>query len=136
MEKTLRKAGRQAAGLLASAATLALPIIVRAGDYNQYLDQIQGKANLPKASLFDIIGAGIATILTVLAVLLVLYILWAGFQWMTAQSDSGKVGKAKDMIKNAVIGLIVIFAALAITNFVMGALTSVSEGNQYTGTGQ
>jgi hypothetical protein len=133
MEKTFRKAGRQAVGLLTSVGTLALPMIALASDkYTGYLDTVQDAAQLPTGNLFGIIGAAIATILTVLGVLLVLYILWAGFIWMTSQGEKDKVKKAQDMIKNAIIGLVVIFAAYAITTFVMNALTSVSDENAYT----
>ena len=38
--------------------------------------------------------------------------------WMTAQGDSGQVTKAKDLLINALIGLIIITAAYSITTFV------------------
>ena len=34
-------------------------------------------------------------------------IIWAGLQWMTAQGNSSQVDKAKDLMINAVIGLII-----------------------------
>lgn len=38
--------------------------------------------------------------------------------WMTAGGDEQKVTKAKDLITQAVIGLIVVLAAYAITAFI------------------
>lgn len=129
MEKTLRKAGRQAAGLLASAATLALPMVALAEvDYTKYLGAVQTSAGLPEGDLMSVIGVAIATVMGILGVVLVIYILWAGWQWMTAGSDAGKVTKAKDQIKNAVIGLAIVFISYAITRFVMDILVTTSRG--------
>jgi len=81
-------------------------------------------ANLiSNADPFVFIGGIIKGILSMLGVALVVIIVYAGIIWMTAQGDSKKVEKAKDMIKNAVIGLIIVFAAYAITRF---AITSIS----------
>jgi uncharacterized membrane protein YwzB len=47
---------------------------------------------------------------------------------MTAQGDDKVVGKAKDIIRQAIIGLIVIVAGFAISNFVLGNLANVALG--------
>ena len=49
-------------------------------------------------------------------------IVFGGFRFAVSQGDSGKVKKAKDTIMYAVIGLVVVFLAFAITNFVLGAI--------------
>jgi hypothetical protein len=38
--------------------------------------------------------------------------------WMTAQGNSAQVDKAKDLLINAVIGLVIVTAAYSITSFV------------------
>jgi len=53
-------------------------------------------------------------------------LIYAGFLWMTAQGDDKLVTKAKDIIRQAVIGLIVIIAAFSISNFVLSSLVNVS----------
>ena len=45
--------------------------------------------------------------------------MFAGYLWMTAGGDSGKVDKAKSYMLNAVIGIIIILAAYIITEFVI-----------------
>jgi hypothetical protein len=46
---------------------------------------------------------------------------------MTAQGDSKKVDSARSMITQAIIGLIVIVAGFAISNFVLGSLVNVTQ---------
>ncbi|MFA5020740.1 MAG: hypothetical protein WC517_01620 [Patescibacteria group bacterium] len=72
------------------------------------------------------IGKIIGLIIGFLGVLLVLYVIWAGFIWMTAAGDDKKVQKSKDMLKQAVIGIIIVFAAYAITSFVMSNLEIIT----------
>jgi len=53
-----------------------------------------------------------------LGILAVLVILYGGFKWMTAGGDDDKVGDAKKLIINGIIGLIIILSAYAIATFV------------------
>ncbi len=46
-------------------------------------------------------------------------ILLGGFKWMTSQGNTDKVDEAKKLLKAGIVGLIIIFAAYAITAFVM-----------------
>lgn len=75
-----------------------------------------------------IIGRVIGVALTLLGLLLLVYILYGGFLWMTAGGEEKNVTKAKDIIKNAVIGLVIIVAAYAIANFVIAQLSQVLTG--------
>jgi hypothetical protein len=44
--------------------------------------------------------------------------IYAGITWMIARGNEQKVAQAKDMIINSVIGIIIVFAAYAITSFI------------------
>jgi hypothetical protein len=85
-----------------------------------------GVDNAADASLPDVIGNIINIALGFIGILLLVYILWAGFLWMTAGGDEGKVKTATAMIKNAIIGLLIIVAAFAISNFVLESLIDVT----------
>lgn len=61
-------------------------------------------------------------IIGVLGVAAVIMILYAGFIWLTAGGSEEKVGKAKKIIKQAVIGLIIISFAYGIVGFVFRAV--------------
>jgi hypothetical protein len=79
-----------------------------------------GLTNVPP--LETVIGRVIGAILGFLGVILLGYILYAGFLWMTAGGDKTKIQTATAMIRNAIIGLIIIASAYAITSFVLGRL--------------
>ena len=90
----------------------------------QSLDKLKGNTFvLKEASGLTTISIGyiIATIiriaLSLLAAIFLILIIIAGFQWMTAGGNEQKVEKALARIKTAVIGLIIVLAAYAITVF-------------------
>lgn len=61
-----------------------------------------------------VIGAG----LSFLGIAFMLLIIYGGFMWMFARGNDQAVGKAKEIITAAVIGLVIVLAAYAITNFI------------------
>lgn len=69
-------------------------------------------------------GQIIGTILSFVGVLFLMLMIYAGVMWMTAQGNDQQVTKAKDLLINSIIGLIIIFAAYAITNFVGGFVSN------------
>ncbi|MCF7794850.1 pilin [Patescibacteria group bacterium] len=86
----------------------------------------------------DIIARVIFTILSLLATVFIVLIIVAGYQWMTAGGNEEQVTKAKKNISNAVIGLIIILSAYAITWFIftylpMSAGTGASTGQASSG---
>ena len=78
------------------------------------------------ASLPTIIGRVINVILGFLGIILLFYVLLAGFKWMTAGGNAKQTDEAKDMIKNAVIGMVIIVAGFAISNFVITQLATLA----------
>ncbi len=78
--------------------------------------------------LTQIIGSIINIALGFLGIVLLGYLLYAGFLWMTAGGDEKKVGTARTMISQAIIGLIIIVAAFAISTFVLGSLVNATTG--------
>lgn len=81
-----------------------------------------GLTNVPP--LEDLIGGIINAVLGFLGVLLLGYIIYAGFIYMTAGGDKTKTQTAMTMIKNAIIGLVIIMASYAITVFVLSRLAA------------
>lgn len=69
--------------------------------------------------------------LSIIGVLLLVYLLTAGYKWMTAHGEEEKVTEAKDTIKRAIVGVIIIVAAYAISVFVMFRLQQgiLNSGN-------
>ncbi|MFH1187267.1 MAG: hypothetical protein V1688_00205 [bacterium] len=71
----------------------------------------------------------ISYVLSFLGVIFICLIIYAGFLWMTASGDSEQITKAKGILINAVIGVIIILSAYIITSYILTRLGSA------TGTG-
>jgi len=63
-------------------------------------------------------GNIIGIVLSFIGILFLGLIIYAGIMWMTAAGNEQQVTKSKDLIVNAIIGLIVVFAAYAITAYI------------------
>ncbi len=61
-----------------------------------------------------------------LAIITVSLIIYGGWMYMTSEGNEEKIEKAKKILKNAVIGLIIILSAFGIASFILGKLTSQS----------
>lgn len=80
----------------------------------------------PKSSVPKIVGSIVNVLLSVLGVVLLIIIIYAGFLWMTAQGEEAQVKKAKTMISQAVIGMVILLSAYAISIFIVDKLTSAT----------
>ena len=89
------------------------------------VDSVGTGAGLTDVPLPELIGQLISIVLSFLGIIFLLLIIYAGFMWMTAGGSSEKVDKAKKLLINGVIGLVLILAAFAISSFVLGDRKSV-----------
>lgn len=127
--KTIMK--NAVAGLLITLSANAIVFFLAAnlpgGDliWTQNTSDVESAAGLTGTGLFleNNIGALINVILNLLGVVLLLIFIYAGFLWMTAQGDSKQVDKAKTMMKNALIGLVITLLSRAIAGFVIQQLS-------------
>lgn len=67
----------------------------------------------------DLVKKILNLILIVVVVAAVIYIMFAGIQYVTSQGDAAKAKQAMGSITNAIIGLIVTFAAYALIQLVV-----------------
>jgi cytochrome bd-type quinol oxidase subunit 2 len=72
----------------------------------------------------SVAGKVINIFLSILGVVFLILMILGGYHWMTAAGDEQKVTKAKSTITAAIIGLIIVVAAYAITFYVMKKLSS------------
>jgi len=84
-----------------------------------YGDQLPlaGETN-PSVFIGKIVGAGLAFIGAIFFIL----IIYGGYVWMMARGNEQEVTKAKELIYGAVIGLLIILAAYAITVYIGSVL--------------
>ena len=82
------------------------------------------------ATLLFLIGEFMKTALGFLGVVGLILVIYAGYLWFTAGGSEDNVEKAKTLLKNAVIGLIIISLAYTITAYVVGkVICSTSSGS-------
>ena len=77
-------------------------------------------------------GSIIGLILSFIGIIFLLLTIYAGILWMTASGNSTQVTKAKDILINAAIGLILVFAAYSITAFIGNNLSSSNNATTVT----
>ncbi len=58
------------------------------------------------------------SVITVGALLVIVFYLWAAVDWISAGGDASKVGKARDKMIQATIGLIILVGSFTIIEFV------------------
>ena len=87
------------------------------GDYG-YSDTV-GKTGLATGgTIAGVAGKVIGVALTLVGIAFFLLMLYGGFLWMTARGDETKAKKARDMIIDAVIGLVIVGGSGILTAFV------------------
>ena len=77
-----------------------------------------------------LIGDIVRVVLSFLGVIFLVLIIYGGYMWMLARGNEQQVEKAKNVMKAAIIGLIIILAAYAISGFIIdqfGEATLQSE---------
>lgn len=80
-------------------------------------DFASGGVNLGTRSLRDTIAGIVNIALGFLGILATLIILYGGYTWMTSGGNADKVQKAKKIIINGIIGLVIILSSYAIARF-------------------
>jgi len=73
-----------------------------------------GESNDPRV----VTAAVIKVFLSLMGIVFLVLIVSAGYKWMTADGSSDDAQEALNKIKTATIGIIIIVAAYAITNFI------------------
>jgi len=64
------------------------------------------------------IGRFVGALLSFVGVLFLVLMIYGGFLWMTDRGNEDQVKKAKDLIQAAIIGLIIVLLAYAITKYI------------------
>jgi hypothetical protein len=83
-----------------------------------------------------IIGRIIQWALGFLGVIAVALTMYAGFLWMSSGGDEEKISQAKNILKNAVIGLVIVLSSWGIATFILSRLieaTGTNGGNNFGG---
>ncbi|MBP6945310.1 IPT/TIG domain-containing protein [Patescibacteria group bacterium] len=65
--------------------------------------------------------------LGLLGIIFLALVVYAGFLWMTSGGDAGNAEKARTLLRNAVIGLIIVLSSWAITRYVLTRLLEATN---------
>lgn len=82
------------------------------------------------APLTVLIGNVIQALLGVVGLVFLILTVYAGFLYLTDAGGGEKVKKAKSILGTSVIGLVIVIAAYALTDYVITALVSATNPNQ------
>lgn len=75
------------------------------------------------ANIFSLVGGAVRVFFSILGVIFIIILLLAGYHYMMAQGDEGKVKSSIASIRQAVIGLIILIGSYAIYALVWARLT-------------
>ena len=111
---------RRVAATAAAIAVLAPLAAIAAVDTGSELGATfgLGTGTDVKQAIINIVGF----LLTFLGLIAVVIILYGGFQWMTSAGNEERVTSARSTLTAGLIGLIIILAAFAITQFVINTI--------------
>jgi len=63
-------------------------------------------------------GVIISVVLSLVGVIFLILMIYAGILWMTASGNEQQISKAKSLLINTIIGIIIVFSAYALTTFI------------------
>jgi hypothetical protein len=101
-----------------------------ADDFNKSLDEAANKTghaqiqNVDEGSLTDTVGIIINALLSIVGVIFLGLIIYGGYIWFASRGNDSEVRRAQLIIRNAIIGIIILIAAYAITNFIGSSIIS------------
>ncbi|PIZ95368.1 MAG: hypothetical protein COX81_01015 [Candidatus Magasanikbacteria bacterium CG_4_10_14_0_2_um_filter_37_12] len=74
------------------------------------------------------IGTVVQAILSLVGIIFLSLMVYAGYLWMTAMGEEEEVKKAKTIIRQSIIGLIITVGAYSITAFVLPVILARTTG--------
>ena len=128
MKKVLNYGLAVATGIV---PTIALPMLAKAQG-TVYPDQALGGWGIDSLFTMQDLGSAVRSIINIMlllaAVVAIIYLMVGGYQYVTAGGNAEQATAARTTILNALIGLVVIFSAFAVVNFVVSRfLTPYSQ---------
>ncbi len=90
------------------------------------MNEVDNSIDLGKKDPRETVGEIINIAMLFLGVIAVGIIIFAGFKWMTAGGSEEKVSEAKKILKNGVIGLVIVLSSWGIASFILNQLMSAT----------
>lgn len=115
--------------LLGSVGTWIFPIktLAEEGEYQFDPNDIPARTGLGTNDLELIVIDLITWLLLVLGLILFVFIIYGGILWMTAGGSPEGVKKAQSILRNAIIGLLIILASYGIAKYIFEAVQTATN---------
>lgn len=106
----------------ASAAPIGTALL-DGSETKKLIDKFGGQKDITTA-IYGIVSV----LLSFLGVIFAGFIIYAGFLWMTDNGDEKQAEKARTIMKNSIIGMVIVVAAYIITYFVVQSIAKAVTG--------
>ncbi len=104
--------------IIALTAVVLTPVLVLGGDWDTDPPVV---ADSPD-QLFEVLSRVRNFLFAILGVAIVLMLLYAAYEFITASGNETKISKGRDMVKYALIGVVIMLLAGGIFGIVQGVL--------------
>ena len=111
---------------LSTLTSFAIASSVHAINVKNNMDDLKTNVGFGDNNPIEILTSLVALVLGFLGLIAVIIILIAGFLWMTAGGNDDRVKKAKTMMVQGLIGLIIVLSAYGISGYVLDTLIGVT----------
>ncbi len=118
--------------LITIAFLVPVAFVFAADPIESGLDKVDNNIILSNTSPVVMAVKIINVILMFLGIIAVSLVIYGGFVWMTSNGSEDKIKTAKRILKNALIGLIIILSSWGIAAFILRQLTGGGSGNGIT----
>ena len=122
MRKWTMKIKLATAALLLAAVLIPSAGVLAQDNLGEFGLNFANNIGLQNANPKNVIVNVIQVVLSFLAIVAVIIVLIGGFLWMTAGGNDEKVTQGRKYIVNGAIGLLIVLAAFAITNFLINTI--------------
>ncbi len=90
-------------------------------------NDIANRAGLSETSVPAMIGSIIKIILGLSGTVALIFVIWGGIKWMLSKGEAGKIAEARKIMTAGMIGIAIIAASYAITEFVLNQISAVAK---------
>src|SRR3989339_650673 len=128
MQRTFKKLGSLCLSLTVASSSLfqSLPALAASAREGLGVAAEVAYGSGSPTGIGMLVGNVINVVISISGVILVLLIVYSGFLYLTAMGDKTKIDKAKTMLTQGIIGLVLILMAYGVATFVIDQLTEVT----------
>lgn len=87
---------------------------------------IVNKTLTTNKTLPDMISSIIKIMLGLFGTVALVFVIWSGIEWLLSKGDTKKIGAARDRMVAAAVGLAIIAASYAVTDFIIAQISFIA----------